>query len=123
MARSIFALPVSVEQVAAVIKQMSPSDRRRLLSLVPELRQAAVEARPRTMEEARGAVNRLREEVKEALGGQLLSPTEPFLEGMTLEQYLDLPDEERSRLWEEWSEVELEEIEELDVSPSALPAR
>ncbi len=34
-----FALPVSIEQVAVVIKQMSRSDRERLLDLIPELRQ------------------------------------------------------------------------------------
>jgi len=42
---------------------------------------------------------------------------------MTLKQYLDLPDEDRARMWEEWSEIDLEEVEELDVSPDALPAR
>ena len=38
MAESVFALPVSVEQVAAVIKQMSQADQRHLLELVPNLR-------------------------------------------------------------------------------------
>lgn len=120
MARSVFALPVSVEQVAAVIKQMSPSDRRRLLDLVPELRQTATQPQARTVDEARAAVNHVRQEVVEALGSQLLPPAEPFLDGMTLRQYLDLPDEDRARLWEEWGEVDIEELEELDVQPDAL---
>ena len=50
---SIFALPVSVEQVATVIKQMSPADRQRLLALVPELQRAVKEEPARTVEEAR----------------------------------------------------------------------
>ncbi|MFQ6041711.1 MAG: hypothetical protein ACE5PV_12710 [Candidatus Poribacteria bacterium] len=42
MAESVFALPVNLEQIAALIKRMSPDDRQRLLKLVPELRQEAV---------------------------------------------------------------------------------
>jgi hypothetical protein len=34
------AMPVSFEQIVAVIRQMSSADRQRLLDLVPELRQA-----------------------------------------------------------------------------------
>lgn len=123
MAGSVFALPVSVEQVAAVIKQMSPTDRRRLLDLVPDLRQVATQGAPRTVDEARTAVERVRAEVIQALGDELLLPTEPFLDGLTLGQYLDLPDEHRARLWEEWADVDLEGLEELDVRPDAVPAR
>ncbi len=122
MAGSVFALPVSVEQVAAVIKQMNPADRQRLLSLVPELRQAAMQATLRTLDEARGAAERVRAEVMQALGGQLLSPTEPFIGDFTLDQYLDLPDEDRARLWDEWTQVDLEELEELDVQLDTVSA-
>ena len=106
MAGSVLALPVSVEQVAAVIKQMNSADRRRLLDLVPELRQIAQQERSRTVEEAQATVEQVRMEVIQALGDQPLSPDELFLDDLTLEQYLDLPDEERARLWEEWGEVE-----------------
>lgn len=122
MTGSVFALPVSVEQVAAVIKQMSPTDRQRLLSLVPELHQAAMQVTRRTVEEARDAAERVRAEVMQALGGQFLSPTEPFMGDLTLGQYLDLPDEDRARLWDEWAGVDLEELEELDVRTDAVPA-
>jgi len=122
MTGSVFALPVSVEQVAAVIKQMSPNDQRRLLDLVPELRQTDTQVPPRTVDEARAAVERVRAEVMQALGGQLLSPTEPFLGDLTLAQYLDLPDRDRARLWDEWAEVDLERLEELDVRPDAVSA-
>jgi hypothetical protein len=122
MMRSVLALPVSVEQVATVIKQMGPSDRQRLLDLVPELRQAAVQAQPRTLDEARVAVERVRTEVMQALGGQVLSSSEPFLGDMTLGQYLALPDEERARLWDQWGEVDLGKLEELDVRPDAVLA-
>ena len=56
MAGPISALPVSVEQVAAVIKQMHSADRQRLLDLVPELRQAVMSAPSRTVDEAREAI-------------------------------------------------------------------
>ena len=41
MAELVFALPVSVEQIAVVIKQLDLADQKRLLELVPTLRQAA----------------------------------------------------------------------------------
>ncbi len=119
---STFALPVSVEQVAVVIKQMGPAERQRLLKLVPELRQATIQAPSRTPGEIRTAVERVRAEVMQALGGQFLSPTEPFLGDLTLGQYMDLPDEDRARLWDEWAGIDLEELEELDVRPDAVSA-
>jgi hypothetical protein len=42
----------------------------------------------------------------QALGGQLLSPAELFLGDLTLGQYMELPDEDRARLWDEWAEEE-----------------
>lgn len=53
-----------------MIKQMSPVDRRRLLDLVPELRQVAMQAPPRTVAEARAAVERVQTEVMQALSGR-----------------------------------------------------
>ena len=119
---SIFALPVSVEQVAAVIKQMGAADRQRLLTLVPELQRTAKEEPVRTVEEARAAVEQVRTEVLQALGDKPLSPEEPFLDDLTLGAYLELSDDDRARRWEEWAEVDLEELEELDVRADAVPA-
>jgi hypothetical protein len=119
---STFALPVSVEQVAVVIKQMGWAERQRLLKLVPELRQATIQAPSRTPDEIHAAVKRVRAEVMQALGGQPLSPTEPFLGDLTLGQYMELPDEDRARLWDEWAGIDLEELEELDVRPEAVSA-
>jgi len=115
-------MPVSVEQIAVVVQRMSPEERRRLVELVPELRQAATQAPSRTPGEIHAAVERVRAEVMQALSGQLLSPAEPFLGDLTLGQYMDLPDEDRARLWDEWAETDLEELEELDVRPDAVSA-
>ena len=99
MAKSVFALPVSLEQLASAIRQMSPGDRQRLLELVPELREAATRLPPRTLDEMQASAERVRAEVIQALTGQSLSPDEPFVDDLTLGQYLDLPDDERARLW------------------------
>jgi hypothetical protein len=123
MSQAVFALPVSVEQLAAAIRQMSSADRQRLLTLVPELHQEATQLPPRTLDEAQAAVERVQAEVLQALGGQLLSTDEPFLGDLTLGQYLDLPDEERARLWKTWADVDLNTLEERDVRPDAAPTR
>ena len=117
------ALPVSVEQVAVVIKQMSRSDRERLFDLVPELRQVFPHASRRQGDQGLAVVERMREEVGRALRGQLLSLSEPFLGDLTLGQYLALPNDERGRLWDAWAEIKTEELEELDVYPETMPAR
>jgi hypothetical protein len=122
MPKSVLALPVSVEQLAAAIRQMSPADRQRLLELAPELCQAAVQMSPRMPEEAQVAVERVRAEVVQVLAAQWLWPDEPFVGDLTLGQYLDLPDEERARLWAAWTDVALDSLEERDVRPDALPA-
>jgi len=108
---AVLALPVSVEQIAAAIRQMRSADQQRLLDMVPELRQAATQVSSRTLDEARVSVERLRAEVAQALGGQRLSPDAPFLGDLTLRQYLDLPDEERARLWEAETDVDLYEVQ------------
>ncbi len=52
MSDSMLALPVSVEQVAVTIRQMSPAERQRLFELAPELREAAYNM-PRALDEVR----------------------------------------------------------------------
>ncbi len=130
MAESVFALPVSLEQIAALIKRMCPDDRQRLFKLVPELRQEAMrsvlersEGTKRTLDDARKTVKQLQQEVLQALSGQLLSPDEPFLEGLTLREYLEFPEAEQAKLWDKWAEISLEELEEVEVRPDAVPAR
>ncbi len=119
----VFALPVSVEQVAAVIKQMPPADRRRLFELVPELREEIPSAPARTLDEARASVEQLRAEVRQALSFQPpgLTPADLFVGGLTLHDYLDLPDEERARLWEAPDGMKWAEIEEREVRADAVP--
>jgi len=102
---------------------MSPADHQRLLDMVPELRQAAIQPPPRTLDEARASVERLRGEVTQALAGEQLSPDDPFLGDLTVRQYLDLPDEERARLWEAEADVDLYEVKGREGRPDAMPVR
>lgn len=121
MPANIFGLPVSLEQVAAVIKRMRPQDRQQLLAMVPELATDAIQQK-QLLDDAVQAVDQLKQELLVELDGQPLSLDEPFLEGFTLRQYLELSDAEREKLWDEWSDIELEDIEELEVRPDALLA-
>ena len=122
MQANIFTLPVSLEQVAAVIRRMRPQDRQQLLAMVPELATDAIKQK-KLLDEAEQTVKQLKQELLTELDGQPLSSDELFLAGVTLGQYLDLSEEERAKLWDDWSDIELEDIEELEVRPDALPAR
>ena len=122
MQANIFTLPVSLEQVAAVIRRMRPQDRQQLLAMVPELATEAIKQK-KVFDEAEQTVKQLKRELLTELDGQPLSPDEPFLEGFTLGQYFDLSEEERAKLWDEWRDIELEDIEEQEVRSDALPAR
>ena len=119
MQANVFTLPVSLEQVAAVIKRMRPQDRQQLLAMVPELATDAIQQK-QLLDDAAQAVDQLKQELLVELDGQPSSLDEPFLEGFTLGQYLELSDAEREKLWDEWSDIELEDIEELEVRPDAL---
>jgi hypothetical protein len=121
MSGMVLALPVSVEQVASVIKQMDQGDRERLFDLVPELRQLAARQPARTVEQAQATVAHLQKEVLAAIE-KPLSPDEPFLGDLTLGQYYALPDEDKVRLWDEWAGVDLMDLEEREVTLDALPA-
>jgi len=45
MSRAIWPMPVSVEQIAVVVRQMSPEEQRRLVELAPELRRVLAPVR------------------------------------------------------------------------------
>ncbi|MBI5563668.1 MAG: AbrB/MazE/SpoVT family DNA-binding domain-containing protein [Chloroflexi bacterium] len=92
-------MPVSIEQLAIAIRQMSLADRKRLLDLAPELRETAT-SQPRTLQEARASAEYTQAVVQTVLGNERLSADTPFINGFTLGQYLDLPDERRARMWD-----------------------
>jgi hypothetical protein len=122
MSSSVPLLPVSIEQLAATIRQMSLADQQRLLALVPELRYAATQLLSQTPDELT-AVERLRTEAAQTFAGQRLTLDELFIGDLTLGQYLALPDAERAHLWDAWAGVDLDRLEERGAHPDAVPAR
>ncbi len=123
MTERILTLPVSIEQIAAMIRQMNQTDQKRLLSLVPELQRAASQSHgPRAEEQARAGTEILRKKVLESLNGQPLSSDEPFAGNMTLGQYNSLSDKDKSGLWDQWEDTDLTESEEKEVRSDALSA-
>ncbi len=122
MPNMLFPIPVSLEQIGAVIRSMSREEQRRLLEMVPDLREAALQAPVRTESEARESVKHLQQEILSDLGGQFLSPDTPFLGNMTLAEYIALSDTEKAQLWDTWGKLNLTEFKEREVIPDALPA-
>lgn len=120
MSRAVWPMPVSVEQIAVAVRQMDAEERRRLIDLVPDLREAL--NLDRALHQAKKSAQVLQEETLERMGGEYLEPDEPFLGGLTLEAYWKLSDEERERLWAEWSEEDWGAVEEVDVSLGAVSA-
>jgi len=120
VSRAVWPMPVSVEQIAVVVRRMSSEERLRLVELVPELKEAL--APVRTLSQAKESARMLQEEMLEGLGGELLRADEAFLGGLVLEEYWNLPDRERARLWTEWAEEDWDTFEEVDVSLNTVPA-
>jgi hypothetical protein len=123
MAESIFALPVSVEQIAAVIQQMGQAEQRHLLELVPNLRVLLSQSPNRTKQEAQERVAQLRKTVLASIKNAPLSPDEAFLGNLTLRQYHALSDKEKTALWKEWETEDIAESPEREVDIDAMPVR
>lgn len=117
MSVSTLTRPISVEQMAEAIKQMSQTEIQRLLDLVPKLRRTA-RRQTRTQEQIEASVAAVHAELMEALNHQPVSGDEPFLSGLTLNEYLALPDAEQGRIWDEAAEIDWDDLEEMEVRPA-----
>ena len=76
----------------------------------------------RDLPKSQSVVDQLRQEITVAVDGRLPAPDDPFLDNLTLGDYLDLPDTDRTRLWENWTAEEAVSSEESDVHTGARPA-
>jgi len=123
MQSAMVPMPVTIEQVAVVVRNMSRKDRQRLLELVPELRETPSTPLSVQVAKDQAPVEQLRREILAALDGQLLGPDEPFLDEMTIGDYLAMSDAERERLWNRWEQDDAASWEEVDVRAGALPTR
>ncbi len=120
MSQTVIPLPVSLEQIAVAVKQMSRSDQYRLLDLVPDLRQRASTPAAQQLVEWPPELDDLRAQVMAALGNRPLTPDEPFMNGLTIGEYLALSNEEEDTLWEQLADVDLLDIDEVEVMPDAV---
>lgn len=128
MTQARLTIPVSVEQIAIAIQQMSLEDQRRLLALVPNLVKIAqglsIQLPGQTQEPVQelDPLAELRAQVLAALGNRPLSPDEPFLGGLTIAQYDALTEQEKNELWDHLAGIDLMDIEEIEVNVDAVPA-
>lgn len=122
MSNTIVSMPVAIEQIAAVLRNIGREERRRLLDLVPELREELREQPGRTVSQAQESAEAMRQMLITGLGDEFLSHEASFLDDLTLGEYLALPDEERALLWERWAEIPALPWTEIDVRADALPA-
>lgn len=114
-------LPVSLEQVALLIKRMHPQQRQKLITMVPELMIDTL-MHKESNDNVNQIVQDLKEELLEVVGEQPVSSDETFLGGFTLREYLELSEEERNNLWDQWSMMNINDLEEIKVHSDALPA-
>lgn len=132
--------PITVEEVADIIKRWSQTEWQRLLELVPALGEIAQSKnkvaqngsaphaipprRVRTVEEAEASVEALRAEILADPNHKPIPRDTPFLGGFTLGEYFALPEDEQDQIWNEAeAEFDWDELEEVEVSPDVLLAR
>lgn len=130
--------PITVEEVADIIKRWGQTEWQRLLDLVPALGEMALTKnqvpsngsappaprRVRTVEEAEASVEALRAEILANPNYKPIPRDTPFLGGFTLGEYFALPEDEQDQIWNEAeAEFDWDELEEVEVSPDVLLAR
>jgi hypothetical protein len=121
---TLYPMPVTIEQVAAVIRSMSGAERLRLLELVPDFMERS--RRPSTtlsVQSDANTVEQLQQQLLDALRMQPLTPDAPMLGAITVEEYLALSDDARAELWEVWAVDAPALWQEVDVHVDALAAR
>lgn len=123
MSLSTIGKQIDLTQVATVIKQLSRFEKRQLLNLVPELHQVAIQPPVRTPEQIQASIATATAEIMKDLNHQPISGDQPFLGGLSLNEYLALPDKEQAKIWDEAEEIDMMELEEMEVSPDVLLAR
>ena len=111
-------LPITIEQIADVLKKLGQVERYQLQTLVPDLQFTT----PIPAENKGNAqFAQLDAEMIHAFGKKPLSEDKTFFGGINIDEYFALPDEERGRLWDEWGggDAWIDELEAMDETMSA----
>jgi hypothetical protein len=109
-----------VQQVAHLIRQLTPREMGQLMELVPSLRRPVQGKRVRydiVGQDVREYV--LRELA--ALGDDYrpMQADGPFVGGMSVSEFFGLSEEEQARLWDEKHQMDIDDFEEYDARPDA----
>lgn len=111
--------PGRIEQVAALIRRMTPEERALLVDLVPELRHGTSLA-----EGQRDLMSYFAAKLEAFPSAPLMRDEDPFIGGLSVREFFALPEKEQARVWDEAHARAEEELgsRERHVRPDALPA-
>lgn len=116
----VASVPLRVRQVARLIRSMSDQERRWLIQVLPELRQAQAPpaAQADLMAHFQPRLDAL------AVARPMLD-TDPFIAGLSVGEFFALPEAEQAQLWDQAHMEAEREIKPLErpVRPHALPTR
>jgi hypothetical protein len=109
-----------VQQVAHLLQQFTPQEIGQLVELVPSLRRPAQGKRVRYDIVGQDMREYVLKELA-ALGDEYrpMQADDPFVGGMSVDEFFGLPEEEQARLWDEQHQMDTDDFEERDVRADA----
>lgn len=113
-------IPPYVQQLAKVIRRLTPTEMGQLVQLIPELDRARVDVELSLEQEA---VDYFRNAAIELTSGKLPQASDEFLDGLTYQAYMALSEKEQDALWEQiFAEDDTGpyELEETDAQPGDM---
>jgi hypothetical protein len=102
-----------IDRVATLVRQMTPTQRERLLDLAPDLRRDVLARAKKQADLADYFENRMKEVLSEAVT-QSPPPEEEFLGPYTLDEFCALPEDEQVRLWDQAHAQAWEELSDVE---------
>lgn len=114
------SVPIRVRQVARLIRAMSDQERRWLVQVLPELRQAQVAPAAQA-----DLMAHFRPRLDAIVGARPMRDSDPFIAGLTVGEFFALPEADQARLWDQAHTEAEHETKPLErrVHPHALPPR
>ena len=102
-----------INRVATLVRQMTPTQRERLLDLAPDLRRDVL---ARAKKQA-GLADYFENRMREVLSNEFMQsppPEEEFLGPYTLDEFCTLPEDEQVRLWDQAHAQAWEELSDVE---------
>jgi hypothetical protein len=92
---NVIPIPTHLDELAKVLRQLTPQEMMRLVELVPQLKQTQI-----VLEEQQEARDYFRQQALKLTDGKLPTPDDEFIEGVSYSQYLALSEAEQDAIWE-----------------------